>query len=118
MAQQTMEERVAHLEGEVSRLRWELAHQKGAVSGRTAPDFLEKFAGIFANDPTFDEITAEIKAKRERQRIEAENAPHSGTGEKIGWRGFVGVYADSPEFEEVVRIGQEWRNADRSQTEE
>lgn len=32
---------------------------------------------------------------------------------KRGWRWFVGIYADSPDFEEVVRIGQEWRNADR-----
>ena len=31
---------------------------------------------------------------------------------KRGWRGFVGIYADSPDFEEVVRIGQEWRSAD------
>lgn len=26
---------------------------------------------------------------------------------KQGWRWFVGIYADSPDFEEVVRIGQE-----------
>lgn len=31
---------------------------------------------------------------------------------KRGWRWFVGIYADSPDFDEVVRIGQEWRNAD------
>lgn len=32
---------------------------------------------------------------------------------KRGWRWFVGIYADSPDFDDVVRIGQEWRNADR-----
>ena len=32
---------------------------------------------------------------------------------KRGWRWFVGINADDPDFEEVVRIGQEWRNADR-----
>ena len=37
---------------------------------------------------------------------------------KRGWRWFVGIYADSPDFEEVVRIGQEWRNADRPQEHE
>lgn len=38
--------------------------------------------------------------------------------QKRGWRSFVGIYADSPEFDEVVRIGQEWRNADRPRDEE
>ena len=32
---------------------------------------------------------------------------------KRGWRWFVGIYADSPDFEEVMRIGQKWRNAGR-----
>ncbi len=32
---------------------------------------------------------------------------------KRGWRWFVGIYADSPDFDEVERIGQEWRNSDR-----
>lgn len=34
---------------------------------------------------------------------------------KRGWRWFVGIYADSPDFEEVVKTGQEWRCADRPQ---
>jgi hypothetical protein len=34
---------------------------------------------------------------------------------KRGWRWFVGIYADSPDFDEVVKTGQEWRNADRPQ---
>ena len=38
--------------------------------------------------------------------------PHSTT-QKRGWKWFVGIYSDSPDFDEVVRIGQEWRNADR-----
>ena len=69
---QDLEERVALLEKEVQHLRLQLARQRGDVSGRTAPDFLDKFAGIFANDPTFDE---------------------------------------------AVRIGREWRNADRPEDE-
>lgn len=32
---------------------------------------------------------------------------------KRGWRWFVGIDADNPHFEEAVRLGQEWRNADR-----
>ena len=37
--------------------------------------------------------------------------------QKRGWRWFVDIYADSPDFDEVVRIGQEWRDADRPQEE-
>ena len=37
----------------------------------------------------------------------------TATNAKRGWRWFVGIYADSPDFEDVVRIGEEWRNSDR-----
>ena len=69
----SLEERVASLEQEVQRLQRLMARETGAVSGRTAPDFLERFAGIFANDPTFDE---------------------------------------------AVRLGREWRDADKPQEDE
>ena len=36
---------------------------------------------------------------------------------KRGWRWFVGIDADNPHFEEAVRLGQEWRFADRPQDE-
>jgi len=32
---------------------------------------------------------------------------------KRGWRWFVGIDADNPEFDEAVRLGQDWRNSDR-----
>ena len=35
-----------------------------------------------------------------------------------GWRWFVGIDADNPHFEEAVRLGREWRNADRPADEE
>lgn len=69
---ETLQERVAALENEVSRLRWELAHSKGRVSGRTAPDFLEQFAGIFANDPAFEEFTQYMEERAQTERAEAE----------------------------------------------
>lgn len=31
---------------------------------------------------------------------------------KRGWRAFVGVDADNPDFAEAVRLGREWRFAD------
>ena len=70
---ENLEERVSLLEAEVRHLRMELKREQGIVSGRTSPDFLEEFAGIFANDPTFPE---------------------------------------------AVRLGQEWRYADRPLDEE
>ena len=60
--------RLHALEEEVGRLQILFAQSRGMVSGRTAPDFLERSVGIFADDPTFDE---------------------------------------------AVRLGREWRNADR-----
>jgi hypothetical protein len=49
------------------------------------------------------------------QRVEARLAEQAGNAipKKRGWKWFVGIYADSPDFDEVVRIGEEWRNADR-----
>ena len=55
MATETLESRVATLEAEVKRLKLQMAQETGAVSGKTAPDFLDRFSGIFANDPTFEE---------------------------------------------------------------
>ncbi len=37
----------------------------GAVFGRTAPDFLDRFSGIFGNDPTLAEATCLGRAWRE-----------------------------------------------------
>jgi len=54
-ATQELEDRLSALEDEVRRLRMQVSGEQGAVSGRTAPDFLERFVGIFADDPTFDE---------------------------------------------------------------
>ena len=35
------------------------------------------------------------------------------SAKKRGWRWFVGIDANNPHVEEAVRLGQEWRNADR-----
>ena len=77
---QALEERVAVLEEEVRRLQTQMTtqmmRQAGAVSGKTAPDFLARFAGIFGDDPTFAEATRLGRAWREEDSpIEAEAAP-------------------------------------------
>ncbi|MGO8671363.1 MAG: hypothetical protein ACLQVD_08390 [Capsulimonadaceae bacterium] len=32
--------------------------------------------------------------------------------ENDGWLGFLGVFADSPDFDEAVQLGKEWRYKD------
>ena len=40
------------------------------------------------------------------------------SAQKRGWRWFIGIDANNPHFDEAVRLGQEWRNADRPVDEE
>ena len=51
------------------------------------------------------------------QKVQEQLAQQPST-KKRGWRWFVGIYADSPDFDEVVKIGQEWRKEDRPQEED
>ena len=63
--EQTLEDRVTLLEEEIRRLSTQLRQQAGVVSGKTSPDFLVRFAGIFGDDQTFDEATRLGRAWRE-----------------------------------------------------
>ena len=67
---------------------------------------------------TLEERVAELEGRiievEERLR-EKETQPKT---EKKGWRWFVGIDANNPHFENAVRFGQEWRNADRPEDEE
>lgn len=56
-----------------------------------------------------ERLESKMQAIEERLAEEARNGPPK----KRGWQWFVGINANSPEFEEVVRIGEEWRSADR-----
>ncbi len=66
-----MEERLAALEAEVTRLRIRVAGLPPDTRGRTSPDFLDTMVGIFADDPIFEEVNREVEAVRERERVEA-----------------------------------------------
>lgn len=72
---QELEERVASLEEEVRRLQAQIMRQNGAVSGRTAPDFLTRFSGIFGDDPTFAEATRLGRVWREEDHSADEGGP-------------------------------------------
>lgn len=57
------------------------------------------------------------KLERTGQEVQVQVAQQPSTL-KRGWRWFVGIDANNPCFEEAVRLGQEWRNADRPTDEE
>jgi hypothetical protein len=67
---------------------------------------------------TLEERVTKLESKI--QEVEERLAEQAGNAipKKRGWQWFVGIYAASPDFDEVVRIGQEWRNADRPRDDE
>lgn len=71
MATETVEERLAALEWEVAQLKTQVGGARPDSTGRTSPDFLEKYTGIFANDPLFEEMVRFTEEERERDRREA-----------------------------------------------
>lgn len=71
MAEATIEERVRALEQEVAQLKDQFTGERPGVTGRTRPDFLEKYVGIFADSPMFEEMVRSVEEERERERREA-----------------------------------------------
>lgn len=70
----TMEERLAALESEMAQLREQVKTkqaEKSDVIGRTRPDFLDRFFGMYAENPEAQEVLHSVNAERERQREEA-----------------------------------------------
>ena len=51
-----------------------------------------------------------LKAIEQHVVVRQSDAP---SDEKDGWLGFLGVFADSPDFDEAVQLGKEWRYQDR-----
>ena len=62
---------------------------------------------------TLDDRVTRLEEKL--QLVEKQLVAHSNntSDKKTGWRSFLGIYADSPDFDEAERIGREWREADR-----
>jgi hypothetical protein len=55
------------------------------------------------------------KLESKVQEVEARLSDQLGKAapKKCGWRWFVGIDANNPHFDDAVRLGQEWRFADR-----
>jgi hypothetical protein len=67
---------------------------------------------------TLEERVARLENKLQTVEARLEEQAENNKSRKRGWKWFVGIYADSPDFDEVVRIGEEWRNADRPRSDE
>lgn len=63
---------------------------------------------------------AELEERLKRPEIEVEALKKVGivVGKKPWWEEISGVFKDSAEFEEAMRLGQEWREAQRIQYDE
>lgn len=59
------------LEQEIARIQSQTKGLRPPAANRTSPDFLEKYTGMFADDPTFDAVMRGIEERREREREEA-----------------------------------------------
>ena len=69
--QATTEERIQTLEEEVAWLKAQVNPPRVGVIGKTRPNFLDSFTGIFADDPAFEKMDSEIQEEREKERREA-----------------------------------------------
>ena len=58
---------------------------------------------------TLEQRVERLETRLEEVQAQLARQPHG----KRGWRWFVGIDADNPHFDEAVRLGREWRNADR-----
>ncbi len=68
MPTETTEDRLQALEREVAQIKAQLSAPRPGVLGRTSPDFLDQYVGIFANDPLFEEMVRFTEEERERER--------------------------------------------------
>ena len=75
MATSTLEERVTLLERELAEIRSQRDLRAAPnVVGHTAPDFAERFFGIFADDEMADRVWERVMGEREKEREEAQRA--------------------------------------------
>lgn len=59
--------------------------------------------------PTLEERVAALETRL--KQIEHRQEPNVSPDAPRGWQRIVGVFQDNPEFEEAVRHGRKWREA-------
>ena len=67
---------------------------------------------------TLEERVAELEDRLGEIEERVREKPQNPDQSTQGWRWFVGIDAENPHFDNAVRFGQEWRNADRPSDEE
>jgi hypothetical protein len=50
------------------------------------------------------------------QRLMEERLPQNPNDAKRGWQAIIGSFAEDPLYEEAMRLGREWREAQRDAT--
>ena len=63
--------RIRRLKAEVEWLKTRVDAPRTGVVGKTRPDFLESFTGIFAEDPDFEAMDRTIQEERNEERRQA-----------------------------------------------
>lgn len=130
MATATLEERLTAVEKELAELRARRdAGERPGVIGRTRPDFVDQFFGIFAEDETAERVFRNIAAAREREREEMLTGEARKDRPGItGWthpdflKRFVGIHSSALGQEVLDEIAaereREREEADRAADEE
>ena len=67
---------------------------------------------------TLEERVERLESKIQEVEERISGQLGNASPKKRGWRWFVGIDANNPHFDEAVRLGQDWRNADRPKDEE
>ncbi len=62
---------------------------------------------------TIEERLAAVETKLEQ--LEREKVSDKSDEDVPWWKRIVGIYANSPEFEEAVKFGREWRGSEDPQ---
>ena len=67
--------------------------------------------------PTIEERLMTLESRLDTlQHLIEERLPQIPLTEKRGWQAIVGTFEDDPLYEEAMRLGREWREAHREET--
>lgn len=66
---------------------------------------------------TLEERLGTLETRLDRlQRLMEERLPQNPNDAKRGWQALVSSFAEDPLYEEAMRLGREWREAQRDET--
>ncbi len=112
---------ISELEARVVALEAEVAHLKRQLTARGSEGWLKRFEGAFTDVPEFDDVVRYGQEFRRAEQPTVEELPerHAISEQDAdrpafdpNWlEQFVGSARDDEAFEEMVRLGKEWRDS-------